>query len=129
MGFLSKLHASVFKDVVVNHFREHHDIEDLEEECWTDLINEIDNWKLENIPVAKIYLYGDRFPVTEAFGDDEEQLAKNLAKIKTKLPAIIVEKQNDKYITIDGAHRSRAAYLRGDSHISAYVGIKNYKGH
>lgn len=34
MGFLSKVHASISKDVVVDHFRNHHDTEDFEEECY-----------------------------------------------------------------------------------------------
>ena len=124
MGFLSKIHGSVSKSDVIEQFRRHHDTEDFEEECWTDRINALDIWKLENIPVAKIFLYGDQAPVSEIFDEDSEEKSQKFAKRKTKFPTIIVEKQNDKYITIDGAHRSRAAFLRGDSHIAAYVGSK-----
>lgn len=122
MGFLAKIHGSVSKNEVVEQFRRHHDVEDLGEECWTDRIKDLDLWKIESIPVSKIYLYSDKDSVSKAFGEDEEEKSEKFAGRKTKFPAIIVEKKNDKYITIDGAHRARAAFLRGDSHMDAYVG-------
>jgi hypothetical protein len=58
--------------------------------------------------------------------EDEQWAAEKYAPLKTKAPPVILyKKKSGGYGLIDGRHRSRAAFLRGESKILAYVGVDN----
>lgn len=74
------------------------------------------------IPLNRVY-HGDWTPDEIMDHDEDEEWAvKKYAPKKTKAPNIIVEETSKGYLIIDGRHRSRAAFLRGERSISAYVG-------
>lgn len=84
-------------------------------------------YELRNIEVKRINPDSHESPLNniDPLGDTgNEEQAKKYSKLKTKAPAIIVKPHPDKpghYETMDGVHRARAAHLRGDSHIQAFV--------
>ena len=78
----------------------------------------------ETIPVAEIYSRSWT-PEQPMEGKEDEEYAQNkYSKLKTQAPPIAVEKTAKGYALIDGTHRTRAAYLRQEKNILAYVGIK-----
>lgn len=86
------------------------------------------NYKLLTIPINKLNSDSEKENPTKKlygkFSNEFENRAQHYSKLKTKAPAIIVKPHDnikDNYEIIDGIHRARAAYLRGDSHIDAYV--------
>ena len=82
----------------------------------------------ENIPVAEIYS-GSWTPEQPMQEKEDEKWAQNkYSKLKTQAPPIAVERTDKGYNLIDGTHRSRAAYLRQEKNILAYVGIKKIPG-
>jgi GNAT superfamily N-acetyltransferase len=82
-------------------------------------------YELQRIRPSDIYRGSDGTQHSRArFEEDDEKWAKQFADRKSPFPAIIVKPHPErpgKYQVLDGATRSRAAHIRGDSEISAYV--------
>jgi len=58
----------------------------------------------------------------------DEYLSRKYSKLKTQAPPILVEKEADGRYRIDGGrHRARAAFLKGEKSIPAFVGVKKEK--
>jgi GNAT superfamily N-acetyltransferase len=58
---------------------------------------------------------------------DDESYARQYSQLKTPAPHIIVKQDGDKFKIMSGRHRARAAHLRGETHIDAYVATPNLK--
>jgi hypothetical protein len=79
-------------------------------------------WDLKEVPLSKLVSWqGNWKPQNRLYGEDEKT-ATYYADEKSKIPPVIVKKDGSRYLIIDGEHRSRAAFLRGDDKIQAYVG-------
>lgn len=91
------------------------------------------SWELEAVSLHDIGYMGwsptvilpnegdGRVPTEEDLSSAQwdEHWARKYAKLKTPFPAIIIDDRNEIW---SGRHRARAAYLRGDGTIKAYVG-------
>jgi hypothetical protein len=79
-------------------------------------------WDLGEVPLSKLVSWqGNWKPQNRLYGEDEKT-ATYYAEEESEIPPVIVKKDGSRYLIIDGEHRSRAAFLRGDDKIQAYVG-------
>lgn len=82
-------------------------------------------YDLMEVDIGLLRIGGKSFDLPLSSTEDEECAKNEYAYLRSKAPAIVVHPNSDgTYSVIDGRHRSRAAYLRGERRILAFVGIK-----
>jgi hypothetical protein len=79
-----------------------------------------EHYKLRKIPLSSLH-HGSDTPDKPLDREDEAH-AHHYAKLDTQAPPITLHPKETGYHIVDGRHRARAAYLRGDKDILAYVG-------
>ena len=131
MSFISAVHTryqiiakKVTQQDVLDHLNQ--TISDDNLQIKPDIIHAITKfsvWEFENIPISKIWIYGDSHvsQPMESYSEEDEELCHKYADMKSASPPIIVHKLGSKYATIDGGHRARAAWLKKQQTIPAYV--------
>lgn len=122
-----------YKDPVFNdeHVSQHLDKIDLygsAPDRFKEEIKQYPKWKKIKVPIDNIHNHAQHtsLPMEGGqFGESDEEIAHEYAEeAGHKFPAIILKPHPNGqglYQTLDGAHRTRAAHIRGDSHIEAYV--------
>lgn len=82
-------------------------------------------YELVELEVSLLRIDEQRFDVPLTSREDEDYAREEYAPLKSKAPAIVVHPNGDgTFSVIDGRHRSRAAHLRGDQKILAFVGTR-----
>lgn len=82
------------------------------------------SYKLQKIPLKQINVGTHEHPHEniDPLGDTgNEEAAKEYSQLKTQAPPIMLRPDKGGFKTLDGVHRSRAAALRGEKDILAYV--------
>lgn len=90
-------------------------------------ISKVPHWKLAKIPIDRVMNHYDHSADTKMVGDeygesDEEVAMQYAGKPSNSTPHLILNHHpSGDFYTLDGAHRLRAAHIRGDKHITAYI--------
>lgn len=93
-------------------------------------VSEVPAWEKKSIPINSILNHFDD-PASRKmegvnYGESDESVANQYSRMDTSAPPLVLANHDSgDYYTLDGAHRLRAAHLRGDTHVDAFVPAAN----